>query len=639
VTRAADTAQYLQTFDAAFQSIIFQPTSPIDWVILHVTIGTRTTNVAMPETGTSAAAGPSYEIGSLPVLPGDTVVYSFTFSANGLAQDTPQFTTTLPASWVPTTFFTEASSSAITVVSTAPLAWADVHYTVNGGVQQNVRLAQQGSSYVQPLTLQTGDVLRYSATYSTGVAVFDTAIAQYTACSGPTTFVVDLGADSTTGVCVAGGRSNGTCNLRAALLAARASTGAVTIDLSVDSSVSAGPIEVTAGPSAILLESAPGGATRAIRGTATSRLFTVDSGATLTIHDASIATFTAEDSGGAISNDGSLDLEGVTLSGNTTTCSDTGAMTAFATCSGGAIASSGTLTLGGGTTITSNRVIADAATASFTTAWAGGGAVISSGTIAITGPVTFSGNSAEAAATSGYHSDPIGGASATAAGGAIYNTGTLRVTAPAGTCVFAGNSANASATTVYGTASPTSAGGAIENTGTLLIPPGSCVFTGNGATTGADIDSPNLLVGPWQFASSDVSPSNAYSISGDTIALDFEGYFTYPPSGYEGYTFQQPVSLVQGATYVLTVDVTKANTPIPTVVKASLSGAGAEQEQTTSGGTESGVLTFTFTVSSDPGSAPVIDLVAHPVLGQVGPLVGTGIGVASYDLTASLEQQ
>jgi carbohydrate binding protein with CBM56 domain len=330
VASAADTAGYLQTFDQDFQAIIFQPSSTIDWVILHVTIdGTRTTNVSMPEIGTSAAAGPAYEIESLPVLPGDTVVYSFTYSVNGLAQDTPQFTYALPTSWVPTTFYTGASASAITAVSTATLAWADAHYTVNGGTQLNVRLTQDGTSYVQPLTLNPGDVLQYSVTYSTGPAVFDTAVAEYTV--------------------------------------------------------------------------------------------------------------------------------------------------------------------------------------------------------------------------------------------------------------------------------PT-----------------------------------NLLAGPWQFVSSDVTPSNAYSIDGDTIDLDFQGYFSWSGSSYQGYTFQQPVAVVQGATYVLTVNVTNTNVPVPAVVEAWVSGAGAEQEQSSFG---NGVLTFTFPVSSDPGSAPVIDLVAHPVLGQIGPVVGTGIGVQSYDLTASLVRQ
>src|SRR5260221_13197823 len=63
VARQADSAGYVQVFDEYFQSIIFQPSAAIDWVDLHVTInGTRTTNVRMPGTGTSAAAGPSYEI-------------------------------------------------------------------------------------------------------------------------------------------------------------------------------------------------------------------------------------------------------------------------------------------------------------------------------------------------------------------------------------------------------------------------------------------------------------------------------------------------------------------------------------------------------------------------------------------------
>ena len=493
-TRQADSAGYLQTFDPYFQSIIFQPsaTTSIDWVILHVTIdGERTTNAAMPETGTSAAAGPAYEIGSLPVLPGDTVVYSFTYSSNGTAQDTPQFSYTLPASWTPTVFYTEASVSQIAAVSTAPLAWADVHYTVNGGAQQNVRLTPQGTSYVQPITLEPGDVLSYSVTYSTGVATFDTATLQYTAPTAaptPAHYVVDLGTDSTTGTCDPSGSSTGTCNLRAAVLAAKGATAPVTIDLSVDSVVTAGEIEVAAGAGAILLESAPVGAGHTIAGTKASRLFQVDSGATFTIQGVTIAGFGAVDSASAIENDGALDLEGVTLAGNATTCSDVGAMTAFATCTGGAVSNSGTLTLGGGTTFANNQVTADASTASFTTAWAGGGAITSSGTVTISGPVAFTGNSANAAATSGYHGEPIGGADASASGGAIYNTGTLTVTAPAGTCAFTQNSANATGSTSEGTTTLSSQGGAIENTGTLNIPAGACVFTGDTAQTNPDID-------------------------------------------------------------------------------------------------------------------------------------------------------
>lgn len=641
VTRAADSAAYLQTFDADFQSIIFAPTSPtaVDGVILHVTIdGTRTTNVPMPETGTSAAAGPSYEVGSLPVLPGDSLVYSFTYTTNGLAYDTPQFSATLPASWAPKTFSTAYTDGAIAVTSTAALAWADVHYTVNGGGQQNVRLTPQGSRYVQPVALQRGDVLVYSVTYSTGVAVFDTAEARYTAGSDAPHFVVDRGTDSTDGACVANGDSAGRCNLRAAFVAAKASAGPVTIDLAVDSIVNAGQIEVGAsGP--VVLESAPGGAAHSITGAATSRLAQVDSGASLTIKNVAISNFRAVDAGGAIVNQGSLDLEGVTLASNSTSCTGTGAMTAYATCSAGAISNLGALTLGGGTVFTRNGATADAWTASYTTAWASGGAVASSGTIAIVGPVTFSDNTAVAGANSGYHNAPIGGAQATASGGAIFNSGTVRVTAAAGSCQFAFNSASASGATVNGTTTLSSQGGAIENTGTLEIPAGACVFSGNSAGTSPDVFSANLLAGSWQFVSSDVTPSTAYTLNGDAIDLDFQGYFSWNgtwASGYQGYTFQQAANVVQGGTYVLTVDVSKTNVPVPAVVEASLSGAGAKQQQSLSG---NGVITFTFDVAADPGSSPVVQLIAHPVLGHLGPVEGTGIGVQSYELTASLTSQ
>jgi hypothetical protein len=148
--------------------------------------------------------------------------------------------------------------------------------------------------------------------------------------------------------------------------------------------------------------------------------------------------------------------------------------------------------------------------------------------------------------------------------------------------------------------------------------------------------SSNLLAGPWRFVSSDLTPSTAYEIHGDAIDLDFQGYFSWNgtwASGYQGYTFEQPAPVTQGATYVLTVDVTHSNVGLPVVVKASLSGAGPAQQQTSMG---NGVLTFTFTVTSDPGSAPVVDLVSHPVLGQIGPVQGTGIGIESFTLTASL---
>jgi hypothetical protein len=492
---AADTAAYVQSVDEAAQAVVFQPASSVDWVIAHVTLGTRVTNVAMP------AAGSSYALGPLPLLPGETILYSFTYAVNGLAQDTPQFSHTLPASFQPTAFSTEVAGSgagsAIMVTSTAQLAWADAHFTVNGGTQMNVRLAQQGSSYVQPVALQDGDVLQYSVTYSTGAAVFDTAIATYVAGEAGDRFVVDLRTDSTTGLCVANGDSGGSCNLRAALAAAGAATGPVTIELSVDSAVSLGQIVVaapTAGRNSIVIESPSGEAARAVAGTASSRLLLVSAGAALTLENLSISNFRAVDSGGAIRNDGALDLEGVTVSGNSTTCFDVGAMTAYATCSGGAVASSGALTLGGGTAFTNNSVSADASTAAFTNAWAAGGAIASSGTLSIVGPVLFSGNSAVATATSGVHPEPFGGATATASGGAIFSSGTLTLAdVPPGAdsapiYLFMENAASASGSTIKGTTTLESRGGAIENTGTVHIPTTACVFAGNSAQTGADVD-------------------------------------------------------------------------------------------------------------------------------------------------------
>ncbi len=246
----------------------------------------------------------------------------------------------------------------------------------------------------------------------------------------------------------------------------------MTIELSVDSTVNAGPISVTApsaGTSDIVVESPSGTAAHSIEGTATGRLLEVDSSAVLTLKNLSIANFTAS-------------------------CFDVGAMTAFATCSGGAVANSGTLTLGGGTTFTNNTVSAIAETASFTNAWAAGGAITNSGTLSIVGSVLFSGNSAVAVANSGIHPAPIGGATATSSGGAIYNTGTLTFAeVPQGreftpVYIFLQNSASASGSTFYGSTTLDSRGGAIENLGTLQVSPVDCVFSGNSAQIGADID-------------------------------------------------------------------------------------------------------------------------------------------------------
>ncbi len=249
----------------------------------------------------------------------------------------------------------------------------------------------------------------------------------------------------------------------------------------------------------------------------------------------------------------------MTLSGNEITCTDTGAMTAIATCSGGAIASSGALTLGGGTVIANNSVAANAEAATYTTAWAGGGrrALVRHDDNRRAGD--FHRERGERGGNLGYHDEPFGGAEASAAGGAIYNTGTLSVTAAAGSCQFTGQRGRTPRARRCRAPPPSPVeAGAIENLGTLLLPPGACRFTTNSAQTGADIDSPNLLAGPWQFVSSDVSRATHIRSTATRSTSTSKGIFTYPASGYQGYTFQQSVPLVLGATYVLTVNVTNA---------------------------------------------------------------------------------
>ncbi|GEM_PF-4627506 len=142
--------------------------------------------------------------------------------------------------------------------------------------------------------------------------------------------------------------------------------------------------------------------------------------------------------------------------------------------------------------------------------------------------------------------------------------------------------------------------------------------------------------GPWQLVSSDIKPATSYTISGDQIDVAFAGYYTWNgtwATGYKGYTFAQPVALVEGATYELTLTVSSMSNPIPAALKASLSGSGIEQAQTFFG---NGSVQMTFTVSSAPGDAPTLDITAHPVLGHIGPLDGLGIVFQSYSINASL---
>ena len=92
-------------------------------------------------------------------------------------------------------------------------------------------------------------------------------------------------------------------------------------------------------------------------------------------------------------------------------------------------------------------------------------------------------------AQSGIHPLP-GGAKSSSMGGAIQSGGSLIVRGAAiGHCVFADNSAvaTAGAASAEGTATSSSAGGAIAYAGTLELPEGACTFTNNGADSDVDL--------------------------------------------------------------------------------------------------------------------------------------------------------
>lgn len=67
-------------------------------------------------------------------------------------------------------------------------SWVDVHYQVNGGGQQNLRMAYQASTarYEQPVKVAAGNTLSYFFTYNNGNPAYDSARFSYTVSSGST---------------------------------------------------------------------------------------------------------------------------------------------------------------------------------------------------------------------------------------------------------------------------------------------------------------------------------------------------------------------------------------------------------------------------------------------------------------------
>ena len=97
------------------------------------------------------------------------------------------------------------STATIWFKSNVNTTWVDVHYQVNGGTQQNVRMTfvNADGRDEQALTVASGNTISYSFTYNNGTPAYDTPVQTYTVGSsttpgGPVCFFADAnyGGDS-----------------------------------------------------------------------------------------------------------------------------------------------------------------------------------------------------------------------------------------------------------------------------------------------------------------------------------------------------------------------------------------------------------------------------------------------------------
>jgi len=106
---------------------------------------------------------------------------TFQFAIDDIVFDSGSTTTPPPPPAGPTSV-TQTSSTTLQFNTTTG-SWADVHYTVNNGAQQNVRMRLDGTTntYIAG-GLKIGDVVRYSFTYWDTARNFavDTAQQSYT---------------------------------------------------------------------------------------------------------------------------------------------------------------------------------------------------------------------------------------------------------------------------------------------------------------------------------------------------------------------------------------------------------------------------------------------------------------------------
>jgi hypothetical protein len=165
---------FSQSVDLADQTLSFSGPAGTTGVHAHLTInGARATN------GPMFTSGGSFQFGPLAILPGDQLAYSFTYVVNGVSTTTQTFNFTVPLTFQPLALnprVDRSSDFVISLASKTPISWADVHYTINGGTTQNVRIPAGGLHVM----LNSGDDLHYTMTYNPGNdLVFDTGAYDY----------------------------------------------------------------------------------------------------------------------------------------------------------------------------------------------------------------------------------------------------------------------------------------------------------------------------------------------------------------------------------------------------------------------------------------------------------------------------
>jgi hypothetical protein len=146
----------------------------------------------------------------------------------------------------------------------------------------------------------------------------------------------------------------------------------------------------------------------------------------------------------------------------------------------------------------------------------------------------------------------------------------------------------------------------------------------------------NLLNGPWTFVTSDLTPSDVYTITGNTIDFQYSNVsFTFSDTGpFNGIVFAQPAPVVQGSRYRLALDIVGWD-GMPVIFAATMSGAAAPVVTPDNVITGSGQITMDFDVTSPPGATPVVELTSHPVLGG-GREGGWGVGIEDHTVSARL---